>query len=228
MIPETEIAARVVEWLESQYWDVYQEVAYNGKVADIVATSGYLTWIIECKRSLSLALLEQAMIWKQYGVAHYLSVATPYKFHIVRGGQAAIWFLRQQGIGLIYVRPYEVHQNIPAKLYRRAFTSLRKSLNDRQKTYVKAGNADGRYWTPFQETCRTLRRFVGENPGVCLKDAINGIRHHYSSDSSARACISQYLQSGKNIVKGVECRREGKYLNLYPEGNDNCGNQRAN
>jgi hypothetical protein len=218
---ETEIATRVVEWLGSQHWDVYQEVAHNGKVADIVATSGYLTWIIECKKSLSLALLEQAMIWKQYGASHYISVATTWKPRLVRGEQAAKWFLRQQGIGLIYVRPCEIHQNIPASIHRRAFTSLRKSLNDRQKTYALAGNADGRYWTPFQETCRALKRFVDKNPGVCLKDAINGIRHHYNSDGTARACISQYLQSGKSIVKGVECRREGRCLNLYPGGETN-------
>jgi hypothetical protein len=211
---ETEIAARVISWLESQHWDVYQEVAYNGRVADIVATSGYLTWIIECKRSLSLALLDQALMWERFGAAHYISVAVPYGPK--RGGQAAEWFLRQNGIGLITVRKNGAHQNIPPRIHRKAFSSLRKSLNDRQKTYAPAGNADGLYWTPFQETCRTLRRFVDEHPGTCLKDAINGIRHHYSSDSAARACISQYLQSGKNIVKGVEARREGRYLKLYP------------
>lgn len=215
MTRETEIAARVISWLESQHWEVYQEVAYNGRVADIVATSGYLTWVIECKKSLSLALLDQALMWKRFGSANYISVAVPYK--VRRGSHAAEWFLRQNGIGLITVREHDgTYQEIPASLYRKAFSSLRKSLNDRQKTYAPAGNADGRYWTPFQETCRVLKRFVDENPGACLKDAINGIRHHYSSDSTARACISQYLQSRENIVKGVEARREGRYLKLYP------------
>ena len=73
--PETILAELVVNWLESQKWDVYQEVQIEtyGKIADIVAVLGNLVWIIECKKSLSLSVMEQAYRWRRY--ANFTSVA---------------------------------------------------------------------------------------------------------------------------------------------------------
>ena len=46
---EQDLAAIVVGWLTERGWDVYQEVAIMGKVADIVAVRGPCVWIVECK-----------------------------------------------------------------------------------------------------------------------------------------------------------------------------------
>lgn len=70
---ETELAQPVVEWLESQHWDVYQEVECPGGYADIVAVRDNYLWIIECKTSFSLKVVEQAMGRR----AHFRSIAIP-------------------------------------------------------------------------------------------------------------------------------------------------------
>jgi len=56
---ETDLAERVINWLEDQHWEIYQEVQFRGYggIADIVAVrAGYL-WIIECKTSMTFTLL---------------------------------------------------------------------------------------------------------------------------------------------------------------------------
>ena len=54
-----------------------------------------------------------------------------------------------------------------------------------------------------------------------MKDAIDGIRHHYASDSGARASISQYLQiPDQTIIPGIVCKKEGRFLRLYPVKKD--------
>ena len=61
---ERELAAPVVEWLSAQHFEVYQEVELHSRVADIVAVDGKRVWVIECKRTMSLDLLDQANRWR--------------------------------------------------------------------------------------------------------------------------------------------------------------------
>lgn len=72
MKSETDLAEKVVEWLQAQQWEVFQEVQLDsfGRIADIVAVSGPLLWVIECKTSQSFAVFEQAFQWKMY--ANYI------------------------------------------------------------------------------------------------------------------------------------------------------------
>lgn len=77
---ETELAKSIILYLEGHGWDVYQEALIQGNIADIVATFGKLTWIIECKTSLSLKLLEQASAWG--GKVNFISIAIPAKTRI--------------------------------------------------------------------------------------------------------------------------------------------------
>jgi len=224
---ETELAQVVVDWLKNQQWTVYQEVQleFGGHRADVVGECGGLTWVVECKTTMSLALLEQALKWKPY--ANFVSVAVPRPKRRTNGQGAAQVFLRQNGIGLINVCNYKLRgigmYDVAARLIepnhlnRNVAGSLRASLCDEQKDYAQAGNSDGLYWTPFKRTCQELRRIVQATPGIHLKAAIDGIRHHYSSDQTARACISKYVQSGKDIIPGVSCERDGNKLCLYPQ-----------
>ena len=43
---ETDLAKPIIFYLEEHGWDVYQEVIIHGRIADIVATFGKLTWIL--------------------------------------------------------------------------------------------------------------------------------------------------------------------------------------
>jgi hypothetical protein len=213
---ETDLASKVADWMKAQHWEVYQEVQPNFRShrADIVGLCDNLTWVVECKTSMTLALLEQALGWKPY--AHFVSVAVPTPKLTRRGRDAAKIFLNQNGIGLIEVSSWSTYLVEKNGFNRKIIGSLRSSLNDRQKDYARAGS-NGSYWTPFKQTCSELKSFVSRHPGTSLKAAIDGIPHHYSSDKTARACISKYIQAGTDIIPGVSCEREGNKLCLYPQ-----------
>lgn len=77
MTAEQALAQHVIDWLEAQHWDVYQEVPLHGggsKTADIVAVRNGLVWVIECKTTLSLAVMAQASSWN----VHLRSIAVPW------------------------------------------------------------------------------------------------------------------------------------------------------
>ncbi|MCK9520744.1 MAG: hypothetical protein M0R74_17230 [Dehalococcoidia bacterium] len=213
---ETELGKQAVALLTGLGWDVYQEVEIRGQVADVVAVMGNLRWIVECKLSLSLAVMGQALEWLP--IAHYVSVAIPCtKQRNTKARTAAISFLRWKGIGLIELsktrRSGLRSITVEPRLNRKAHTDFIK-LNERQKTYADAGSPNG-HWTPFQETCDQVRRLVAQRPGIILKELIDKISHHYQSKSTARACISRYAKAG--IIKGIRCERDGGSLRFYTE-----------
>ncbi len=73
---ESDFAKIVIAWLAEQHWEIYQEVQPRnyGGIADIVAVQSALVWVIECKTSLTLSVMEQASGWR----VHYRSIAVPF------------------------------------------------------------------------------------------------------------------------------------------------------
>jgi len=242
-IPETELASHIVRWLRAEQYEVYQEVGTGRTmpVADIVAVNGYLHWIVACKTNLGLAVLGQALHWvHRYG--HFVSIATIGPVAARSGrcdwpGEAASTILHDYGIGLLqlvwdaYNEAWSVKEKRPPALHRHNL-SIGKYLVEAQKTWAPAGNANGDRWTPFQQTCENLRRYVASHCGCTLKDAIEGVDHHYRTDSSARANLNQWLSRG--VVKGVvrdgatrpytlhvePCRCPGRVAPLFKEAGD--------
>jgi len=227
---ETDLAAPVIAWLEQQAWDVYQEVELSGGIADIVATQGPLIWTIELKKTLGLDVLAQGTHWTSY--AHFSSVAVPYG-RLDRARHFAHRILREHGVGLMYVaRPTiyagglseynqtgadQVKQEFSPALHRKVRSdSIRKVLAPEHKTHAQAGGTAGGRWTKFRQTCERVAAVVKENPGIGLKELINSIEHHYHSDSTARNSLRVWIEKG--IVEGVELRREGRLLKIYPKG----------
>ena len=215
---ELELAAAVVAWLKAQHWEVYQEVQCEmyGPTADIVGLQGPASWVVEAKATLSLALIEQAMQWN--GRAHFVSVAVPDSpSRQSRGRRAAERFLRREGIGLLCIsRGGWVAQSLEAGMNRRLIPTLEvaRFCNEAQRDWAPAGNADGLRWTPYQETCRAVARYVSEHPGCSIREAIEHTRHHYASDVSARSCLLKWINQGK--VRGVRAVAEGRRILLYP------------
>lgn len=227
---ETDLAEPVIAYLEDMKWEVYQEVEPKryGDVADIVAVQNGRVWVIELKKTLSLEVIAQADEWRP--VAHYVSIATPvsYRRRITKGARLAEHILCWKGIGWFkvaepikgwYESEFARQKRVPS-LNRKALAyKILDSLCEEQKTFAKAGNAEGKRWTPFQNTCKQVLATVAHSPGICMKDLVDAISHHYASDAGARANLSQWIQAG--VVKGVEARKEGRYLRIYPEGEEN-------
>jgi len=220
MVTEAELAKPLIPWLEAQHWTVYQEVQCSmyGAVADIVALQGNLSWVIEVKRSLTFALIEQATQW--HGRARFVSVAVPSPKTRAKGRRIAENLLEQMGIGLILIGDEnwrEPNQVIGPALRRRLYEGLAiaKFCTEQHKTWAEAGTAGSDHWTPFQQTARDVCRYVGEHPGCSLKELVDGIDHHYNRDATARSCLARWLREG--VIKGVRVEQAGRAIKLYRE-----------
>jgi hypothetical protein len=206
-IPETAVAAPVVEWLQDLDWDVYREVATGGQRPDIVAVRGPLIWVVEAKTSMSLQLLDQVVWW--IDKAHFVSVAIPFGKSV--HSRFVARYLRDLGIGEFAVRgdggkdtPFHAEDRIGPVFHRHVDTAyLRRHLHKDQLSQV-AGSKGGGYSTPFRRTCDAVRDFVASNPGCTLKAAIDGIKHHYSNVASARNNMRHWIEAGKVVGVSLE------------------------
>lgn len=211
---EAQLAAVVVESLLADHWEVYQEVQQNWgqPVADIVATRGPVTWVIETKLSLSLVVMEQADKWKPF--ANMVSVAVPTRHRDIKGRTFAMNVLRQRGIGVLVVNTHIQHEARP-EFRRRLLDPIRNYLREEHKSWSQAGVNGGGYYTPFADTSRKVVNYISQHPGCTLSDILGSVETHYHSDASARSALSQWIRTG--VIKGVRCEREGRSLVLYPE-----------
>lgn len=213
---EESVAAIVVQWLDALGADVYQEVEVSGGVADIVARVHAETWIVEVKTSLSLALVIQAM--ERRRLCHRVFMAAPY----TRNMRDVGLLCDELGVGLLQVnigseswdRP-RVTEISKSRRWNSRPVALTARLKPEHKTHARAGSvgAAGR-WTPFLDTCEQVRQFVVLHPGSSIRDAVESIKHHYSSDRSARTSLAHWLERG--TIKGVEARRVNGKFELHP------------
>jgi hypothetical protein len=205
------MAAVVVAWLRDHQWTVYQEVQFDcwSRRADIVATQQHITWVIETKRTMCLTLLEQAWHWRNY--ANYVSVAIP---DPARAGHFGSRLLKDYGIGLLNVGPIHVYECAKPTLFRcRLAKLLRQKLNEAQQTYAPAGNSEGKRWSPFQQTCDSLRRYLRSHPGASVKQVVSNIDTHYQTSVTARSTLLKRIQLGQ--IKGVRADKRGNRIALF-------------
>lgn len=213
---ETEVAAQVVEYLESDEWDLYQEV----DDIDIVGKRGRLLCAVECKTALTWKVCEQAL--DRRGLVHWVWVAHP--VHRAKGHRRGTWnrpstyaqhCLERDGIGLLwlYVDGERMHieQAHPPKFNRRVPDYLHRRLRPEQKRSSAGSPAGGNVWSPFRDTCERLRRLLDRSgDGILVKSAIEQLQHHYASDTSAYAALVEWTRRGS--VGGVELRKENGRL----------------
>lgn len=203
-VTEAEIARPVVEYLRDLRWEVYQEVCQCGgcRRADIVAVQDPVIWVIEAKKVLSFGVIYQAWWWQNW--CHRVSIVVPTAKHS-DGRHMALRILRDLGVGLFQVsRDGLVDHTFLGRLNRkpvRGGARIRNMLFEEQKSFTQAGT-NGKFFSPFKATCKKLREFVSENRGCTMKQAIDGIDHHYASDASARGNLAKLIRDG--VVEGVQ------------------------
>lgn len=191
---ETELAEYVIAWLEHQGWDIYQEVQFfgYGGVADIVAVhDGWLIWIIECKKSLTLRVMNQASKWR----CHYRSIAlsAPKRKNFSESSSRDVSYAvakQHFKIGVIEVTDGgDLHEKGSAPLMRHhhRFSKVKLDmLRPEHKTFAKAGSRGGSHWTPYKSTIQEVERHIMYNPGCTLKEIIDSLgKRHYASAKSA-------------------------------------------
>jgi|GEM_PF-2473989 len=213
--PETDLARLVAAWLMAEGWEVYPEVqlGYGSPRADLVALRRDIavSWVICCKMSLGFAVIEQAAYW--LADANWVSVAVPrpktvrYKHIGPRIGWVAKRCLRNEGIGLICADAQgNIDERISPRLNRRALNRLHRGCRPEHQQMGVAGSKH-HFYTPFQVTRLAAERFVGDHPQCTIKELVAGLDHHWSTDSTARACVLKYIARGVfgsiNIIPGT-------------------------
>jgi hypothetical protein len=223
-VREVDVAKLVVDRLIEEGWEVYQEVKTPFGIADFVAKFGPIIWVFEAKTSLSIDLLMQAERWRPW--AHYVSIVTPVRKDtkdFVRK------LLKDWGVGWFGVdnldgahadpRLREIqepeYQHRAPKQHKHVIKWWSKFLAEEQKTFAAAGTPRGSVWSPFKKTCVELREYVRQNQGCTLSSAIQHIKHHYSSHTSARSSLKLWLERGK--VPGVKMGWQGNSLRLWAD-----------
>lgn len=215
-ISEIELAERVVNWLKEQGWEIYQEVAFmSSKIADIVAIKDNQSWVIECKTSFGLKVLEQAFDWKVF--ANYVSVAVPYRS--IYKSKIANIILNDLKIGalLISVKGWDESRRVEEYLkpifYDCGKINIIKYLHNEQKTWAQAGSKSGNRYTKFKGTVNQIYEYLKLHPGSTLKEIIKNIHHHYSKDSTAQSAISAWIRNG--VIKNIDIKLENKFYHYY-------------
>lgn len=199
-LTEAELAAQMVELLEEQGWEVFQEVQLRSSRgrADIVARRDPLICVVECKLALGLPVIEQVWEWREY--AHLLWVATKSSYP----GKFSHKLLRDYGIGWFAKYLHDLpRENIKPTLLRRPprLDEIEVALTEDRKSHGVAGTNRGGHWTPFRQTCHGLADIVKQNPGITLKEALGKFEHHYSNVASAMSALPEWVEKGK--VPGV-------------------------
>src|SRR5688572_8895197 len=110
------MARPVVAELQRLGFETHEEVAqyYGGNRADIVGIRGPVVCVVECKVSMSLALMEQAQDWLHR--AHYVIAAYG---HGRKSYAVEDWF-KWRGIGMWHVSFESVTEQVAPRLYRTA------------------------------------------------------------------------------------------------------------
>ena len=200
-ISEVDLAKPVIEWLLAQHWEVYQEVQlhYGGSIADVVALKNNIMWVVECKTSFTLTVLEQALHWN----SHYRSIAVPSAKN-EKGRTFANMVASDYGIGVFELTEYggewHVNDRIPPKLQRQNTYFVKNyylpRMTEEQKTWAEAGNNHGDRYTPYQSTMKEVKWFIKNHPGCTIGEIYKELgKCHYSSDQSAKGSISNALRT---------------------------------
>ncbi len=208
---EQELAIPVVEWLQSQHWDVYQEVQFfsGGPIMDIVAVRDNIMMVVEVKKSLGLAVMAQAKrsLWQ----SHYTAVAVPKPVYRAYSSNPEREFAKSicksLGIGVIEVSGIRdgkfVRQEVDPKLIRTSHSQAKchmECLHEGHKTSSTAGSANGGHWTPYRQTMDNVKRILKQHGPLTLKEIMKILKgdHHYSSEQSARGSIRKALSDWEN------------------------------
>ena len=205
---ETDVAAVVVDYLRDAGWQVYQEVeGPNGRCIDIVAQRGPLLWALEAKRSLNLAVLDQA--YDSLPFAHQVSAVVPRGVGPPAGYEFGLKAAKAFGIGVLEVWPPDksprVTQGVEPESRTTVKGNLAGMLSPAQKVFVAAGSAGASHWTAFKQTSALLRQLVHKHPGVTMTDAVKRISHHYSNNENAAVELRRGIETG--IIPGLRIER---------------------
>lgn len=201
---ESILASKVVQFMRDHCYECYFEVEGPGGRADIIGKSGRILHVVETKMSFNFKVIEQALNWRRY--AHFVSVAVrkPKTRNSILYSWAMRDFVQLHGIGVITVKQglgdCSIGFEIQPKLHRRVMDD-RIHLFPEQMEWKQPGEVGGGYFTAFASTKKRLLEYIHRNPGCTMREIMENVPHHYSTDRSAKSSLHQYMVKG--VIEGV-------------------------
>jgi hypothetical protein len=202
---ENELAKKVIEYFESNGYEIYKEVVNTGKGknrADIIAVKDDEYTVIETKVSFGLTVIEQGFKWKPFSHHVYCCMPRAKRRH---GRKFGYDMCRDYGIGVIEVDKYGnvhiVHESSKTN------DPELPQLYEEQKEQ-DAGTTGNQYVTPFKITCKKLVEHIQENGEMPLLTAIKSIEHHYKTDASAKNALNKMIKIG--VIPELDVYKEGR------------------
>ena len=207
---ETELAQKFVDYLSDTY-DLYFEV---GRM-DIVGKSGSIVIAVEVKKALNFKVIQQA--YDNIRSCHYSYIAVPRSS--ADNNPFGLKICEHLGIGVLlyndksgYYRDNRIiYERVKPRINRKAFVQYTKNLSpDSIYKRTTPGAKSGDTVTAFSCMVDDIERHVRRHQGCTIKELFESVKHHYSSMTSARSCLVQYIDSG--VIKNI--RRDGNKLYL--------------
>lgn len=214
--PEEILALPVVAYF-AELGAVFPEVSpwSGGDRADLVVVRDDATLdIVEVKTAPCKKLLRQIQGWRGAAERRWVAFDPPR-----RGEKCQRWLaaFSDDGVGVLYVVGGVVSvAALPIECATSPFHRDRMvaALTPLHAQFGAAGNARGAFYTPFRHTCDNLRAALVRAPGLTIREAVERISHHYTSDKVARSSLLAWIRKG--VVEGVESRADGRVLRLFP------------
>lgn len=201
---ERDLGLPLIAKLESEGWAYFQEVAFEGKVPDLVAVKIASVMhncvtkvrVFEMKTHLGFPVIVQANKWLRY--ANESWVVVPEEKGMPSEARLMAYELCQaRGIGIITIR--ELSKTEKAKAARCGddsilsrvrivaeaveqdvdTTAIQAALHPEQKDFVQAGTNSGTHWGPHQRLCRDIREMLAANDNAAELEAVaRRVRRH--------------------------------------------------
>ena len=191
IMKETELAQDIITYFDK--FDLYFEIWD----VDIIAKSGNIITGVETKTTLNFKVIEQAFRNKSY--CHYSYIAVPFAKN--RSFQYQI--CKDYGIGILEATYSEfngklcdIRERVKPKLNRMAVTKNLPLTDESKKSIPGASGKAGTTITAFKITVQNMEYYIARHPGCTFKELFNNIDHHYSSFSSARGSIYEWMRRG--------------------------------
>lgn len=155
---------------------VYGEVAGY----DVVGLLNQVEVIVEMKKQLNFKVIEQAI--RAVGVSDYVFIAIPTPKTSVN--RIAERFLKQEGIGLIYVGTESAYIKSWGKRHGKVRSSIRNYVLTHHKETV-GGVKSGDGPTEYSITIERIKAFLSRKDWVAVDEIVQNVETHYASPKAS-------------------------------------------
>lgn len=231
---EADLGPLVVQFLQQQGYEIYQEVRMGGvgtSIVDLIGKRGSLLHGVELKKNLSMAVIRQAH--RNREDVHFSSVAISARRHryghVIRteDREFAINVCRDYRLGVfeVFMEDDKITETVPAQRIKGHEEHVENTviplLHDNQRLnsgFANAGTKGGGYHTPYKEMIGIVKSYIQDNPGCEIMSILAHLGEELRQSRITYVPRSSTLMANLKSVEGSWCiikRPKGKRTNAF-------------